>query len=53
MPANLENSAMSTRQEKVSFHSKLKDNAKECSNYHTIAFISHTSKVKTLQNHSN
>ena len=27
--------------EKVSFHS----NAKECSNYHTIAFISHDSKV--------
>jgi len=28
-----------------------KGNAKECSNYHTIAFISHTSKVtlKTLQ----
>ena len=28
-----------------------KDNAKECSNYHTIAFISHTSKVmlKILQ----
>ena len=23
-----------------------KDNAKECSNYHTIALISHTSKVK-------
>ena len=28
-----------------------KDNAKECSNYHTVAFISHTSKVmlKILQ----
>ena len=28
-----------------------KDNAKECSDYHTIAFISHTSKVmlKILQ----
>ena len=25
--------------------SKLKDNTKECSNYYTIAFISHTSKV--------
>jgi len=25
--------------------SKLKDNTKECSNYCTIAFISHTSKV--------
>ena len=47
MPANLENSAVATRLEKVSFHS----NAKECSNYHTIALISHTSKVmlKILQ----
>ena len=41
MPANLENSAVATALEKVSFHS----NAKECSNYHTVAFISHTSKV--------
>ena len=32
--------------EKVSFHSNLKeDNDKECSNYHTIALISHSSKV--------
>ena len=40
MPANLENS-------KVSFHS----NPKECSNYCTIALISHASKVmlKILQ----
>ena len=38
--------------EKVSFHSNCKEgNAKECSNYHTIALISHTNKVmlKTLQ----
>ena len=38
--------------EKVSFHSNLKKgNAKECSNYHTIALISHASKVmlKILQ----
>ena len=39
--------------EKVSFHSDLykKGNAKECSNYCTIALISHTSKVmvKILQ----
>ena len=38
--------------EKVSFHSNpKKGNAKECSNYHTIALISHTSKVmlKILQ----
>ena len=47
MPANLENSAVATGLEKVSFHS----NAKECSNYHTIALISHASKVmlKILQ----
>ena len=47
MPANLENSAVATGLEKVSFHS----NPKECSNYHTIAFISHASKVmlKILQ----
>ena len=47
MPATLENSAVATRLEKVSFHS----NAKECSNYRTIALISHTSKVmfKILQ----
>ena len=42
MPANLENSAVATGLEKVSFHSK----AKECSNYHIVAFISHASKVK-------
>ena len=52
MPANLENSAVPTGLEKVSFHSKPKEsNAKECSNYHTIALISHASKVmlKILQ----
>ena len=34
-----------------SFQSQKKGNAKECSNYHTIALISHTSKVilKILQ----
>ena len=41
MPANLENSAVATGLEKVSFHS----NAKECSNYCTIALISHASKL--------
>ena len=46
MPANLENLAVATGLEKVCFHSTPKDNAKECSNYHTIALISHTSKVK-------
>ena len=38
--------------EKVSFHSNPKEgNAKECSNYRTIALISHASKVmlKILQ----
>ena len=41
MPANLENSAVATGLEKVSFHSK----AKECSNYRTVTLISHASKV--------
>ena len=41
MPANLENSAMATRLEMVSFHQiPKKGNAKECSNYHTIAQLS-------------
>ena len=36
---------------KVSFHSNSKDNAKKCSNYHTVVLISHASKVmlKILQ----
>ena len=46
MPANLEISAMATGLEKVSFIPiPKKGNAKECSNYHTIALISHSSKV--------
>ena len=52
MPANLENSAVATGLEKVSFHSNPKEsNAKECSDYRTIALISHASKVmlKILQ----
>ena len=52
MSVNLENSAMATGLEKVSFHSiPRKGNAKECSNYHTIALISHASKLmlKILQ----
>ena len=52
MPANLENSAVATGLEKVSFHSNPKEGiAKECSNYHTTVFISHTIKVmfKILQ----
>ena len=52
MPANLENSAVATGVEMVSFHyNPKKGSAKECSNYHTIALISHTGKVilKILQ----
>ena len=52
MPADLENSAVATGLEKVSFHSNPKErHAKECSNYRTIALISHASKVmfKILQ----
>ena len=52
MPANLENSAVATGLEKVSFIPiQKKGNAKECSNYRTIALISHASKVmlKILQ----
>ena len=52
MPANLENSAVATGLEKSVFISiPKKGNDKECSNYHTIALISHTSKVilKILQ----
>ena len=46
MPANLENSAVATGLEEVSFHSiPKKGNAKVCWNYHTIALISHASKV--------
>ena len=37
MPANLENSAVATGLEKVSFHFSPKErHAKECSSYHTI-----------------
>ena len=40
LPANLENTAMATGQEKVSFHSNLKKgNAKECSNYCMISLL--------------
>ena len=52
MPANLENSAMATRLEMVSFHQiPKKGNAKECSNYHTTPLISQARKVmlKILQ----
>ena len=52
MPANLENAAVATGLENVSFHSNPKERqCPKCSNYHTIALISHTSKVmlKILQ----
>ena len=51
MSAKLEKSAVDMGLEKVSFHSNSKGNAKECSNYRTIALISHASKVmlKILQ----
>ena len=48
MPANLENSAVVTGLERSV---PKKGNAKECSNYHIIALISHASKImlKILQ----
>ena len=46
MPANLENSAVATAWKRSVFIPILKKgNAKECSNYLTIALISHASKV--------
>ena len=54
MPANLENSAVATRLKKVSFHSNPKErqcNAKECSSYCIIVFISYANRImlKILQ----
>ena len=52
MSANLEDSEVATGLENICFHLiPKKGNAKECSNYHTIALISHVSKVmlKILQ----
>ena len=52
MPANLENSEVATGLEKSVFIPiSKKGNAKECSNYRTIALISHANKVmlKILQ----
>ena len=46
MPANMENSAVDTGLEKCNLYSNPKEgNAKECSNFQTIALISHGSKV--------
>ena len=52
MAANLENSAVATGLEKVSFHSNPKE--RQCQrmfNYHSVALISHSSKImlKILQ----
>ena len=52
MPENLENSALAMGLEKASFLSSPKEGkCEECSNYCTIALISHASKVilKILQ----
>ena len=52
MPANLENSAVAKGLEKsVVIPIPKKGNAKECSNYHTMALILHATKVmlKILQ----
>ena len=52
MSANLENSAVATELEKVSFLPiPKKGNAKECTNYHVITLISHASRImfKILQ----
>ena len=52
MPTNLENSAVATGLERSVFiPTPKKGNAKGCSNYHTIAVISHAGKVtlKILQ----
>ena len=52
MPENLENSAVATGLEKVSFHFNPKERqCQECSNYHMIALMSQASKVmlKILQ----
>ena len=52
MTAHLENSAMATGQERSVFIPiPKKGNARECSDYYTIALISHASKVmlKILQ----
>ena len=51
MPANLENSAVATELEKVSFHSNPKERCQRMLKYSTIALILHAGKVmlKILQ----
>ena len=53
MPTNLENSAVATGLEKVNFHSNPKE--RQCQrmlNYHTVALILHSSKVKFKMLHA-
>ena len=46
MPANLENLAVVTGLQKVTFHCNHKERqCQECSDYHTTTLVSHTSKV--------
>ena len=53
MPASLENSVVDTRRKRSVFIPIPENgNAKECSNYHTIALISHASKVMLKILHS-
>ena len=52
IPADVENSAVATGLEKITFHSNPKERkCQKCSNHHIIALISRTSKVmlKILQ----
>ena len=52
MPPNLENSAVATGLEKVSFHFNTKEGpCQKCSDYHRISLISHVTRVmlKILQ----
>ena len=50
MPANLENSAVATgfNENSIFIPIPKKGNTKECSNYHTIALISHASKIMLI-----
>ena len=49
MLANLENSAVATRLEKVNFHSNPKERqCQRMSNYRTISLISHASKIMLI-----
>ena len=49
MPASLEKSAVASEQKKFSFILvPKKGKTKECSNYHTIALISHSNKVMLI-----